>query len=347
MTQIDQHDHSTGKGTPVTPSGLNINQDLPFNDNNATELRSTNYEVQISPLAGPSDIGCVYVSGVDLYYNDENGNQIRITQSGSIAGSPGSISGLTPPASVSYSPITFTFQSTTATAANIDAGSFTFRDTVANAKGITVQSPVGLANNYSLVWPSALPSTAVGFKFLTVDGTGNIGDVYAPDENTLTSSSGTVIKIKPQGVTQDLLALSSTGITEGIGGFAIAPRTSNAYSSSTGVFMDIPTVVAGSSAQVTLTTTGRPVIVGFRLAPDSVGATMIGVSSSTPQFLYFRNASTIYTSPSYTTNVQYAGISMLTIDFVPSSTYTYKAQISNGGLGLTNFGGMQFFAYEL
>lgn len=348
MTQVDQHDHSPGQGTYVTPTGLNINQDLEFNNNNITEVRSTRYEVQPSLLSDPTDLGCIYVNGVDLYYNDENGNQIRITQSGSIAGSPGSISGLVPPASVSYSPVTFTFQSTTATAANIDAGSFTFREVLANANGITVTSPAALANNYTLTWPAALPSTAVGFKFLTVDGTGNIDDVYAPDGFNLTSSSGTVIKIAPKGVTQDLLANSTTGVVVGVGGFAISPRTSNAFSTNSSTFVDVPTVVAGTSAQVTIAVAGRPVVVGLRLSPETTGgATITGVSSSTPSIKFFRNDVSIMETPSLTTATQYAGNNFSTYDFVPSSSYTYKVQIHNGGTGLFNFGGIQFFAKEI
>lgn len=84
LSIIDQHDHSSGNGVQITPAGLNITIDLPFNDNNATTLRSSRYTSQGSPLSLVTDIGCTYVSGADLYYNDTIGNQIRLTQSGSI-----------------------------------------------------------------------------------------------------------------------------------------------------------------------------------------------------------------------------------------------------------------------
>lgn len=174
MVLVDQHDHSPTRGTPVTPSGLNINSELAFNNNNAITLKSARFQNQTSPLATASDIGCVYVSGVDLYYNDRNSNQIRITQSGGVAGTPGSITGLLPPASVVYTPgnATFTFQSSTATAGNIDAGSYTLREVIPNANGITLASPASLASNYTITLLPSLPTSAI--RFLRLDTSGNI-----------------------------------------------------------------------------------------------------------------------------------------------------------------------------
>lgn len=204
MVQIDQHDHSVDKGTPVTPAGMNINIDLEFNDNNATELRSSRYEVQASPISGGSDLGCTYVSGVDLYYNDVNGNQIRITQSGGVAGTPGSIGNLVSPANVTYvsGSQTYVFQSSTATAGNIDCGSVTIREVLANAKGITLSSPASLVSNYTLTFPAGLPAST---KFLTVDASGNIGDAYDVDNSSL-QVVASVIGVKAQGITRPLLS---------------------------------------------------------------------------------------------------------------------------------------------
>ena len=38
---IDGHNHSPGSGVQINPSGILINADLPFGNNNATSLRST------------------------------------------------------------------------------------------------------------------------------------------------------------------------------------------------------------------------------------------------------------------------------------------------------------------
>jgi hypothetical protein len=112
LSTLDSHDHSSGSGVPITPAGMNIIADLEFNGNDIIGLRSSRYIPQGSPLAAGSDLGCLYVIGIDLYYNDVNGNQIRMTQSAGVAGTPGSISTMTPPASVAYTAFdqTFTFK---------------------------------------------------------------------------------------------------------------------------------------------------------------------------------------------------------------------------------------------
>lgn len=169
---IDSHNHSPGQGVSISPSGLNISSDLPFNNNNATTLRSTRFQAQGSNLNLPSDLGCLYVSGVDLFYNDENGNQIRITQSGSIVGTAGSISGLpSGTASVSYAAGTYTFQSATNTPGAIASGPVSIGNSTVGSPTVTLAPNNAIASNYSLSLPAALPgSTSV----LTVDNSGNV-----------------------------------------------------------------------------------------------------------------------------------------------------------------------------
>jgi len=81
---VDAHDHTTGKGVPVPSAGLSINADLPFGNNDATTLRSTRFTSQGSPLSTAPDVDCVYVSGDNLYYNDNSGNKIQITSGGGL-----------------------------------------------------------------------------------------------------------------------------------------------------------------------------------------------------------------------------------------------------------------------
>lgn len=88
QTTIDSHDHSSGKGVQVTPAGLNVNADLPFGSNNATALRSSRFTAQGSPLALGTDVGCIYVSGNELWYNDEAGRQVQLTNVGAVNTAP-------------------------------------------------------------------------------------------------------------------------------------------------------------------------------------------------------------------------------------------------------------------
>lgn len=171
LTLIDQHNHSAGSGVAITPNGLNISSDLSFISNNAIDVRSMRFTPQTSTLALPTDLGCVYESGVDLYYNDGSGNQIRLTQGGSIVGTAGSITGLpSGTASASYSSGTFVWQAATSTPANMDFASAILRNNVANSKGLTLSPPNAMATDYSL----SLPSIPAATQFVSIDTSGNI-----------------------------------------------------------------------------------------------------------------------------------------------------------------------------
>ena len=76
---LDSHDHTPGKGKLIGASALNINADLDFQNNDATSLRSTRYQLSTSILSAPDDKGCVYVKDGNLYYNNSAGGAVQIT----------------------------------------------------------------------------------------------------------------------------------------------------------------------------------------------------------------------------------------------------------------------------
>ena len=206
LTIIDGHDHSSGKGVQITPSGLNISADLPINGNNLTLVRSTRFQPQVTPISGASDIGVVYESGVDLYYNDGNGVQIQITKNGGVAGTPGSIANLVPPASASYisGSGTFQFESGSNTAANIDAASYVLRNMTAGSFGVTLSPISSLSSNYTLT----LPTLPLQQSFMTLDQSGNISAPWTVDNSTLAISGSNVI-VKSGGITNVQIAANT------------------------------------------------------------------------------------------------------------------------------------------
>lgn len=161
LTIIDGHNHAPGYGVQINPDGININADLAFNGNNLTTARSLRLSPQNAVLTGPADLGCLYEVTNDLYFNDGLGNNIRITQSGGVAGTPGSISNLTPPASASYSSSsqTFIFQSAASTPANIDAASYILRNLTASSHGLTLNPPNAMGSDYTITLPTLPAST--------------------------------------------------------------------------------------------------------------------------------------------------------------------------------------------
>lgn len=194
FTLLDTHDHTPGKGSPITTSALNINADLTLNNYSLTTIKSLYFAAQTT-ITTPYTL---FMKGVDLYVNDGNGSQIRITQSGGIAGTPGSIANLTAPASASYvsGTSTFVFQSNINTAANLDGASVLLRNLGSNTYALTLNPPTSFSVNYSITFP-LLPASQ---KIVTLDNTGAMAADYYFDNSTLNVISN-VISVKDSGIT--------------------------------------------------------------------------------------------------------------------------------------------------
>jgi len=80
---VDAHDHSSGKGVKVTPSGLNINADLAFAGNGATGLGKVLFNA-VTALASGSK--ALFVSSADneLYWRTNAGTNVKLTSGTSI-----------------------------------------------------------------------------------------------------------------------------------------------------------------------------------------------------------------------------------------------------------------------
>lgn len=172
LTIIDGHNHTAGYGVQVPSSGLDINSDLSFNSNNIVDLRSARFTPQSAILSLASDLTCLYVVNEDLYYNDGLGNNVRITQSGALAGTPGSIANLVAPASVTYvsGTQTYVFQSNVNVAANLDIASVVLRNSTASSYSMTLSPPNAMASDTVVTLPSIPAQTAL----MTISSGGNM-----------------------------------------------------------------------------------------------------------------------------------------------------------------------------
>lgn len=213
LTLIDQHDHTTGRGVQITPAGININTALPFNQNPATNMAYLNFQIQ---TATPG-VNTLYENGVDLYFVDALGNNIRLTKSGGVAGTPGSIANLVVPASATYvaGSSTFVWQSNVNTAANLDAGSILLRNLSPNSTyALTLAPPAVLSSNYSIILP-VLPSVN---SIVRLDSSGNMTANLVVDNSTLVITSNT-LQVAPLGITDAQIAEAT------ITGDKLAPGT--------------------------------------------------------------------------------------------------------------------------
>jgi microcystin-dependent protein len=172
LTLIDQHNHSPGYGVLITPNGLDINIDLPFNSNNATQLRAARFTVQASPLALPTDINELYDLNGDLHFIDNNGNDIQITANGSVNATSSDIMSGTNRASFIANQLVVQQNFNNNTPANVVGASFLFGNNVAGSNYLTLQPPNAMPASYSVTLPP--PNTTGATEVLGYDTSNNI-----------------------------------------------------------------------------------------------------------------------------------------------------------------------------
>jgi len=327
LTIIDQHTHVAGSGAPITPAALNINAAIPMNNNSINSIASLIFFAQASQTSTLT----MYTNATDLFYIDGNGNNIRITQSGSVTGSSGTITGLpSGTASAAFASGTFVFQAATNTPANIDGGSFILRNNSANSFGVTLSPPNSLGANYNLVLPAIPAQTNV----MTLDTSGNMGSVTwnAVAENRT----------------------RSTGTTVGLGGVAISNASGTASTTSS-------TPAQISALTVTLTTSGRPVnllltAVGSSGSNLQVGSTLSGNSQVTGQIYIYRGATPIFetniaaiapVTSGTAIGISVPASSIAFVDAITAGTYTYSIYYAAGNNSNFTVVNCQLVAYEL
>lgn len=271
LSNLDQHDHSPGKGIQVTPNGLNINSDLTLQTNNLINVKSVRYTSNVAPLAAVSpNLQCLYVSGVDLYFNDGSGNQVRMTQNGSVSGSAGTITGLpSGTASAAFNAVsgTFVFQQATNTAANIDAATLIVRYPgsypVPAGNYISIQAPSTLSTGYSFTLPTA--QAAANNSLMVSSSTGQMSYVTV-DPNTFLISGGVLQLVLGFGLTPSGAILSFGG-TVAPAGYLLCDGTSYLRASYPALFAAIGTAYGSTDGA------------HFNV-PDMRGAFLRGVSGT-------------------------------------------------------------------
>jgi hypothetical protein len=315
---LDQHNHSNGEGVQITPAGLNINIDLSLQGNNLTEINGlelSNLSVLL-PGALPY-LTTIYAANGNLYFNDGAGNQVKITSGGAVNATSSGISSGT--ATASFVGGVLVVDSNVNTPANIQGASILIGNNVSGSNFVTLQAQNSLASSYSLTLP-LVPSQA---SYVTIDTSGNMA---------------------PQAVGP----ARSTGTSVGAGGVAISNSCGNNNFGNQGF-----TLVTNLS--VTLTTTGRPVMLmlqddgsgGGSLA--SVGDLTTLTSAETLTALltgaFFRGTTQLSTMELFWESVlnqasggvvfggqNYVPVGMFNqIDFPSAGTYTYTFKVSFSG----------------
>lgn len=327
LTLVDQHDHTAGKGVQISPAGININSDLSFGGNFAIDLAGLTLIAQNST----PDESTIYQSGVDLYFVDALGNNIRITESGGVAGTPGSISNLVAPASATYvsGSSTFVWQSNTNIAANMDFGAALLRNLSPNSTYALTLQPPSLSSNYTIT----LPTIPASQKIMTMDNSGIQSAVYVVDNSTIEISTNT-IQVKDLGITSAELAadsvITSKILDEAVTGAKIDEATvevSNmaASTAADGASSGSFTTTSGTFVNACSTTldviAGRPVFITFK-GDNTTGNGCIGSNSNGTSYGKFniRDLTNGVNLHQYTFDL---GVSGATIRVIPSGCLNF------------------------
>ncbi len=271
---IDGHNHSAGSGNQINTSGIQINADFPLNNFNETLIRSARFTPQVAPLSDPSDLGCLYESGVDLWYNDGNGNQVQITAGGLVNATSSGIS--SPPASAAFVGSVLVVNENTNTPANIQVGSVLIGNNTVSSNFVTVSAPTALASNYNFVLPTALPGSQ---KFMTLDASGNLAAPWAVDNSTIEVSGGATVQVKDGGITTAKLAALAIDTAQLADGSVTAIKLAApliTYISFSGVTTSSTSAVVSSGS---ITYRNRPVRVTIQ-GPQSTGLAVLFCQSS-------------------------------------------------------------------
>lgn len=376
LTTIDSHDHSTGKGAKVTPSGLNINADLSIGTtNNLTLVRSMRLVSQGSVLALPTDLGCISNIGGNLYWNNNSGTAVQLTSGGSpVAASDGiarafetvaisSNTTINPSDTGSFyeidcgTSVTLTLPS----AAAVTAGRYyEFKD-VTNEAG---SNNITIARNGSDTINGAGSDITVDYNggggrlisdgvsdwhFSTKTDTAQIETKQIKDANVTTAkiadSNVTTSKIADGAVTQAKRAALGQQISS----------SSGSYSTTSATFVDV------TNLTVSITTTGRPVYLG--LVWSGTGSGFIGARDTSGSVGAFANIQVLRDSTAVSYGVVGGNLNLTSggadefraplgsiwhIDVPSAGTYTYKVQIAMTGTSVTGYvSNAKLIAYEL
>lgn len=187
---LDVHDHSSGKGAQVPTSGLNINANLTFGGYKAYNLLAAQFSNQSSSLTTATNKPCVYVLNGELRFIDNSGNDVLLTNSGSVAGTSGSISGLTAPVAAGFASNTFSWQANSGTGlyakmSNADINLYEATAGITNA--VTLKSPTSLAASYSILFPTAVPAST---SYVTMANTGQLATASADSIGQAMTATG-------------------------------------------------------------------------------------------------------------------------------------------------------------
>lgn len=193
------------------------------------------------------------------------------------------------------------------------------------SRSVKLQTSPGMAADYTITLPAALPAS--GSNFLFVNNLGQASLNLGPD-NTTIEIAGSIIRVKDGSITRAKLAALGQQVSSSCGAFSIA--TGNA---------DITNLSA------TITTSGRPVFVGLISDGSGNDSNVIPSSTGNCQITFLQGSTTL--AQHLINSSIYPVSSFWHIDTPVAGTYTYKAQALAGTSGTFNVNYARLIVFEL
>lgn len=284
LNLIDAHDHSSGRGVQVTPSGLNINATLNFQN----QLISSPQAIIFQNQSSLATVNALYTIAGELWYNDPT-NPVQITSAGTVNATSSSLTSGTASAAFSAGVLVVNSVTSNSTPANIQFGSALLGNNTAGSNFLTLQPPSLTGGGYTLTLPT-IPATT---KFLTIDNTGVISTASSISGSQLATGTLTGSQMANQTVTATQIANATITTTQISATAGILPSQLGAvqagggnssianYSNSTGTYTAIGHATVNNLLAFTVVN-GRPIVVnvtGNRLGQSAGNEGYIELSS--------------------------------------------------------------------
>tara|TARA_R100000808_G_scaffold474_1_gene2434 strand:- start:1258 stop:2412 length:1155 start_codon:yes stop_codon:yes gene_type:complete len=222
LDAIDGHDHSTNKGVRITPAGLNINADLEFNQNSATELKNVIFD---SSVTAATTSYSLYQASGNLYWRNGSGTAVQVTIGAAVNSGAGSISGMSgTDAGASYTDASKTFNFFT-DSGNSDYGKMAHADLIlfkfsddnsADTDYITIAANSGASGSSGTIYvPSengTFLTTATSYAGGNLSITATAGQIDLLSSSTLdlaTSAANSNITLSPHGTGEIVIGSGS------------------------------------------------------------------------------------------------------------------------------------------
>lgn len=175
---VENHDHTSGKGEPITGAALSIDQDISWGQHAITAVTALELaEVAASAVTAYSDALYVDSSDHNLYFRNQGGTDVKITDGntlnvsivGGIGGDYSSVGAL-----LSYDDATKRYllqqEGSPKPWAGLATGDIDLYQKAASITNkVTLKSPSSLAASYTVTLPTAVPA-ATSPIFLTSGG---------------------------------------------------------------------------------------------------------------------------------------------------------------------------------